>query len=74
MQISPMTRTLYLWTKRGAARHAKMLSTDRARDVFELLEDTYFNREAVDKLLVSIADLILSEEFLSVPERLGKRS
>ncbi|MBQ3445101.1 MAG: ORF6N domain-containing protein [Selenomonadaceae bacterium] len=38
--------TLYLWTKRGAARHAKMLSTDRAWEVFEQLEDTYFNRDA----------------------------
>ncbi len=37
---------LYLWTKRGAARHAKMLSTDRAWEVFEQLEDTYFNRDA----------------------------
>lgn len=34
--------TLYLWTKRGAARHAKMLNTDRAWEVFELLEDNYF--------------------------------
>lgn len=34
--------SLYLWTKRGAARHAKMISTSRAWEVFELLEDTYF--------------------------------
>ena len=34
---------LYLWTERGAARHAKMLSTDKAWDVFEELEDNYFN-------------------------------
>lgn len=46
VQISAMTRVLYLWTKRGAARHAKMLSTDRAWEVFEALEDTYFNRDA----------------------------
>ena len=43
LQISPMTRTLYLWTKRGAARHAKMLGTEKAWDVFELLEENYFN-------------------------------
>ena len=41
-QISSKARTLYVWTKRGAARHAKILNTDRAWDVFELLEDTYF--------------------------------
>lgn len=31
-----------LWTERGAARHAKMLSTDKAWEVFEELEDSYF--------------------------------
>ena len=43
-QISPKTRTLILWTQRGAARHAKLISTDQAWEVFELLEDSYFNR------------------------------
>lgn len=38
-------RILYLWTKRGAARHAKMLSTDRAWEVFEALEDNYFDQQ-----------------------------
>lgn len=33
---------LILWTDRGAARHAKMLETDAAWDVFEQLEDCYF--------------------------------
>jgi hypothetical protein len=33
---------LILWTERGAARHAKMLETDAAWDVFEQLEDAYF--------------------------------
>ena len=42
LQISPMTRSLYLWTKRGCARHAKMLKTDRAWEVFEELEENYF--------------------------------
>lgn len=37
-QISPKARSLILWTKRGAARHAKMLNTDRAWEVFEELE------------------------------------
>lgn len=41
-QISPKTRSLILWTERGAARHAKMLDTDQAWDVFEMLEDSYF--------------------------------
>ena len=42
--ISPKTRSLILWTERGAARHAKMLETDQAWEVFEKLEDSYFNR------------------------------
>ena len=42
--ISPKTRSLILWTERGAARHAKMLETDQAWEVFEKLEDSYFNK------------------------------
>ena len=35
-----------LWTVRGAARHAKMLETDMAWDVFEMLEDSYFSSQS----------------------------
>lgn len=46
--VSANTRSLTLWTERGAARHAKMLETDKAWEVFERLEDSYFRpREAV---------------------------
>ncbi len=34
---------LILWTDRGAARHAKILDTDEAWEVYEHLEETYFN-------------------------------
>lgn len=40
--FSPNARIILVWTEKGAARHAKMLSTDRAWDVFEEMEDTYF--------------------------------
>ena len=40
--ISPKTRSLYLWTKKGAARHCKMLGTEKAWEVFEMMEDAYF--------------------------------
>jgi len=33
---------LYLWTRRGASRHSKMLGTDRAWEMFDQLEETYF--------------------------------
>ncbi|EFH8543150.1 phage antirepressor Ant [Escherichia coli] len=42
--IAPNVRKLILWTERGAARHAKMLETDQAWDVFEKLEDCYFSQ------------------------------
>ncbi len=35
---------MYLWTQKGAARHAKMLTTDRAWDVWEELETSYFEK------------------------------
>ena len=43
--LSQNASSLILWTERGAARHAKMLDTDHAWDVFEGLEDCYFNQE-----------------------------
>ena len=54
LQISPKTRHLYLWTERGAARHSKMLGTERTWDVFEQLEDSYFK----------VAKNMTPEEFL----------
>ena len=33
---------LYLWTKRGDSRHSKMLGTDKAWEMFDLLEENYF--------------------------------
>jgi hypothetical protein len=50
LQISPMTRHLYLWTKRGASRHSKMLGTDRAWDMYDMLEENYFNPRPVKQL------------------------
>lgn len=41
--VGKNARSLILWTERGAARHAKMLETDQAWEVFENLEDCYFN-------------------------------
>ena len=44
LQISAKTRSLMLWTERGAARHAKMIETDEAWGVFAALEDHYFKK------------------------------
>ena len=58
-QISPMTRTLYLWTKRGASRHCKMLGTDKAWEMFDILEENYFN----PKPAVTAAPYVLIPKF-----------
>lgn len=44
LPLSKYTSTLYLWTKKGAARHSKMLGTDMAWDVFDELEESYFKQ------------------------------
>ncbi|EOS6791058.1 P22AR C-terminal domain-containing protein [Escherichia coli] len=44
VKIARNVRSLILWIERGAARHAKMLETDRAWEVFEKLEDCYFSQ------------------------------
>lgn len=69
LQISTQTRVLYLWTKQGCARHCKSVGTDRAWDVFELLEDTYFN-QAVDrdKPLASVSDFERGKALASVAQ------
>lgn len=50
VDIPPQARSLLLWTERGAARHAKMLDTDAAWDVFEVLEDCYFSNAGPEAL------------------------
>lgn len=42
--VSARSSSLMLWTERGAARHAKLLETDQAWEVFEKLEDSYFGQ------------------------------
>ncbi|MDY4949001.1 MAG: ORF6N domain-containing protein [Clostridium cadaveris] len=51
---------LYLWTERGAARHAKILDTDEAWEVYEKLEETYFRVQEQSKP-TCIEDLIIMQ-------------
>ena len=62
--VNSNVNSLYLWTKRGAARHCKSIGTDMAWDMFELLEDNYFNRATAvqDKELPSISDFERGKE------------
>ena len=62
---SKFSPVLYLWTKRGAARHCKSIGTDVAWEVFELLEDTYFNR-AVEKEVPAINDFERGKELAKI--------
>lgn len=65
-QISSRARILYLWTERGASRHAKMLETDQAWDFFELLEDTYFgsrkNNSLPSNYIEALENLLKAEK------------
>ncbi|MBQ6298289.1 MAG: ORF6N domain-containing protein [Selenomonadaceae bacterium] len=42
LPISPMTRTLYLWTQQGVMRHCKSINTPEAWAQFDKLEKFYF--------------------------------
>lgn len=43
--VGKTTRQLYLWTRRGASRHCKILGTDKAWEQFDYLEENYFDRK-----------------------------
>lgn len=49
---------LYLWTRRGASRHCKILGTDRAWEQFDYLEDNYFDSGKQQKVPMTIPEQI----------------
>lgn len=78
--ISKHAKSIILWTERGAARHAKMLDTDNAWDVFEALEDFYFAKkeDAFHKTttddrapLRNAVDCLMTKRRLSFPKAYG---
>jgi hypothetical protein len=48
------TSSLTLWTERGAARMAKILNTDEAWDLFEILEENYFDKKNTPQTQIEI--------------------
>lgn len=50
---------LTLWTERGAARHAKILETDEAWQVYEALEETYFRVK--ENKPMCLEDILISQ-------------
>lgn len=55
--INKFASQLYLWTKRGASRHSKMLGTDKAWDMFDELEENYFSMREQIKIPSSPREL-----------------
>ncbi len=45
VRIANNVNSLMLWTEKGAVRHAKILDSDKAWDVQEVLEEIYFHPE-----------------------------
>ncbi|EBV3643940.1 ORF6N domain-containing protein [Salmonella enterica subsp. enterica serovar Kottbus] len=60
--VANRAKHLILWTERGAARHAKMLETDQAWEVFEKLEDCYFNQKIPQKSESAISNIPFPKE------------
>ncbi|MBX3536554.1 MAG: ORF6N domain-containing protein [Chelatococcus sp.] len=70
--VAKNTSHLILWTERGAARHAKMLETDKAWEVFEKLEDSYFNQVGPRPLLTLSKQAREVTAVFSAYARIGK--
>lgn len=81
-QISAMTRSLTLWTEKGAARMSKIVDTDDAWSFFEKLEDSYFRpresaglpltyEQALEDLLIKVkeARLVTEQRDRAIKER-----
>jgi hypothetical protein len=70
--VNSKSPRLYLWTERGTARHAKILSTEKAWDVFEELEDTYFRTQALKAAVAEAGGLLTRNDVAAlIDERLS---
>ena len=52
------SNSMYLWTRRGASRHCKILGTDKAWEQFDYLEENYFDRAQTLKLPQTTMELL----------------
>lgn len=57
---------LYLWTRRGASRHCKMLGTEKAWEMYDNLEENYFNppqkKMTAAEILSGMAEELVKQE------------
>lgn len=61
--VGKNAKSLMLWTDRGASRHAKILDTDMAWDVYGELEEAYFANRATRQPM-TVEDLVRNPEHL----------
>lgn len=69
--VDKHTPQLYLWTRRGASRHCKILDTDKAWEQFDYLEKAYFNSEtkAFENLSVELQAVIAVDRRVTKVEK-----
>lgn len=67
--------SIILWTRRGASRHCKMLGTDKAWEMFDQLEETYFNPKPKQLTLTEqmAQGLLAAKELLEVKNKQVKQ-
>lgn len=58
LPINKFVSQIILYTKQGASRHSKMLNTERAWDMYDELEENYFNRPQQLQIPTSPRELI----------------
>ena len=60
------TSALMLWTRRGASRHCKMLGTEKAWEMYDNLEENYFNppqkKMTAAEILSGMAEELVKQE------------
>lgn len=63
--------SIMLWTHRGASRHCKMLGTDKAWEMFDQLEETYFNPKTKQLTLAEqmAQGLLAAKELLEAKDK-----
>lgn len=64
--VGKNARILYLWTRRGASRHCKMLGTEKAWEMYDNLEENYFNppqkKMTAAEILSGMAEELVKQE------------
>lgn len=66
LPINKFAPSLYLWTRRGASRHCKMLGTEKAWEMYDNLEENYFNppqkKMTAAEILSGMAEELVKQE------------